>query len=144
NWKATLLRELFYRAMELMTGGAAAVGIGEVRGDHRAAAAKDALRQELADWSADEIDQHLAIGSAAYWLAYDAAAHAHHARVIKAAAAAGQSVAVDFTVDAERAVSHMLIYAPDHPGLFARIAGALALSGVSVVDAKILTLANGM
>jgi [protein-PII] uridylyltransferase len=38
----------------------------------------------------------------------------------------------------------MMVYAPDHPGLFAKIAGAIALSGVSIVDASILTLSNGM
>ncbi|TAL04699.1 MAG: [protein-PII] uridylyltransferase, partial [Rhodospirillaceae bacterium] len=145
NWKATLLRDLFYRAMEHMTGEqAGAVSSGAVRTDHRIAAAKEALTKELRDWKADELEHHLAIGSPAYWLAYDTAAHVRHAHIIKAAAAAGDKVAIDFAVDDYRAVTQMLIYAPDHPGLFARIAGALALSGVSVVDAKIMTLANGM
>ena len=38
----------------------------------------------------------------------------------------------------------MIIYAPDHAGLFAQIAGAMALSGGSIVDAKVVTLANSM
>ncbi|MEQ9449462.1 MAG: ACT domain-containing protein, partial [Rhodospirillaceae bacterium] len=50
----------------------------------------------------------------------------------------------DFMVEEERDVTHMVIYTQDHPGLFAEIAGALTLAGVSVVDAKILTFANGM
>jgi [protein-PII] uridylyltransferase len=32
----------------------------------------------------------------------------------------------------------------DDPGLFARIAGAMALAGVNIVDAKIFTMADGM
>ena len=35
-------------------------------------------------------------------------------------------------------------YAPDHPGLFAQIAGAMSLSGASIVGAKVVTLANSM
>jgi [protein-PII] uridylyltransferase len=129
--------------MEHMTveQGAAATGS---RTDHRAAVAKEALSKELKGWTPEEIESHLAIGSPAYWLAYDTADHVRHANIIKKAEAAGDKIAVDFKVDKARAVTEMLIYTPDHPGLFARIAGALSLSGVSVVDAKILTLANGM
>jgi [protein-PII] uridylyltransferase len=145
NWKATLLRDLFYRAMEHMTGEqAGAGGRGEARTEPRVTAAKEALRKALSDWPAEQVESHIAIGSRAYWLAYDTPAHVRHAHVIRDAEAEGRKIVIDFTTDDYRAVTHMLIYAPDHAGLFARIAGALALSGVSVVDAKILTLANGM
>ena len=46
-------------------------------------------------------------------------------------------------VDSRRAVTEITIYTPDHPGLFARIAGAMALAGANIVDAKIHTLSNG-
>jgi [protein-PII] uridylyltransferase len=36
------------------------------------------------------------------------------------------------------------IYATDHAGLFSQIAGAIALAGANVVDARITTLASGM
>jgi [protein-PII] uridylyltransferase len=36
------------------------------------------------------------------------------------------------------------IHVADHAGLFARLAGAFAVSGLSIVDAKIFTLSNGM
>ena len=38
----------------------------------------------------------------------------------------------------------MVVFAPDHPGLFMRVAGALALSGASIVDARIFTTTDGM
>ena len=41
-------------------------------------------------------------------------------------------------------MTEITIYAQDHPGLFAAITGAMALSGASVVDAKIMTLTDGM
>jgi [protein-PII] uridylyltransferase len=36
------------------------------------------------------------------------------------------------------------VYAADHAGLFSQIAGALAVAGGSIVDARIHTLTNGM
>ena len=51
---------------------------------------------------------------------------------------------VDTRVDTHRAVTEVTLYTADHPGLFSRIAGALALAGANIVDAKILTLSNGM
>ncbi len=147
NWKATLLRDLFHRAIERMTGEQAVAGPGartEARAEHRAVAAREALSEALKEWPQEDIDAALAYGSSAYWLSYDTAAHVRHADVIRTTEQAGRKIAIDFATDAYRAVTQMLVYAPDHPGLFARIAGALALSGASVVDAKILTLANGM
>ena len=38
----------------------------------------------------------------------------------------------------------MTIHTADHPGLFAGLAGAFAMCGLSIVDAKIFTLSNGM
>ena len=37
-----------------------------------------------------------------------------------------------------------MVYTTDHAGLFSRIAGALAVAGASIVDARIHTLTNGM
>jgi [protein-PII] uridylyltransferase len=41
-------------------------------------------------------------------------------------------------------VTEVTLYTADHAGLFSRIAGALALAGANIVDAKIHTLSNGM
>jgi [protein-PII] uridylyltransferase len=47
-------------------------------------------------------------------------------------------------VDRFHARTEVLVFAPDHPGLFMRVAGALALSGASIVDARIFTTSDGM
>ena len=41
-------------------------------------------------------------------------------------------------------MTEITIYTLDTHGLFARLAGAMAISGANIVDAKIFTLANGM
>jgi len=139
NWKATLLKELFTRADELMRGSHADSGI-----DARVTRAKEALAERLRDWPDRTRDNILTLASPAFWLGEDTDTHERMAHFMRAADEVGEKIAIDFTVDAVRDATLLTIYTPDHPGLFARIAGALALAGVSVADAKILTLSNGM
>jgi [protein-PII] uridylyltransferase len=136
HWKATLLRELYYR---VMTGRHTRAGREE-----RAAGVTVLLRERLADWPADALDAHIARGHAAYWLSFDIDSLVRQALFVRMAEEAGLPLAVDQRVDMERAVTEVTIYTADHPGLFSRIAGALAVSGANIVDANINTLNNGM
>lgn len=138
NWKATLLRELYTRADQHMHGGHAAAGV-----DARVNAAKEKLAARLSDWPHDARDSYLNAGPPAFWLTFDSNIQERYARFMRTADEAGAKLSFDFMVDEERDATHMVIYAQDHPGLFADIARALALVGVSVVDAKILTFSNG-
>src|SRR5262249_11198736 len=138
NWKATLLRDLYNRTDDYMRGGQAG-GI-----DARVQVAKKDLAERLADWPEKMRENMLALGSTAFWLSNHTDTHERLAHFMRAAEEVGEKIAVDFTIDSYRDVTHMVIYTPDHPGLFAKITGALALAGVSVVDANILTLSNGM
>ena len=51
---------------------------------------------------------------------------------------------IETRVDAARAVAETTIYTADHPGLFSRLAGAMALVGANIVDAKVFTTTDGM
>jgi [protein-PII] uridylyltransferase len=51
----------------------------------------------------------------------------------------GSDIAADPTRDATRACFYMA----DHPGIFSRLAGALALAGANVVDARTFTTGDG-
>ena len=139
NWKATLLRDLYHRTDHFIRGGQAAAGI-----DARVNAAKAALAERLVDWPEKMRDNILGLASPAFWLSNDTDTHERLAHFMRAAEEVGENIAVDFMIDSYRDVTHMVIYTPDHPGLFAKITGALALAGVSVVDANILTLSNSM
>jgi [protein-PII] uridylyltransferase len=139
GWKAALLRDLYYRTEEVLSGGFVTEGR-----EARVAAAIEALRAQLPDWSEEDWNTHVARGNPSYWLSFDAATHARHARQIRAAEAAGEVLSIDIRIDHWRAVTEVTIYTPDQAGLFSRLAGAFAISGANIVDARIFTLSNGM
>ncbi|EWY40490.1 PII uridylyl-transferase [Skermanella stibiiresistens SB22] len=138
-WKSTLLAELYHRAEDQMSGVVSAL-----RRERRVSAAQTALRGLLTDWAEPEIENHLSHGYPAYWLSFDPETHAHHARLMRNAERQGAPLTVDTRIDRARAVTEVTIHTHDHPGLFSRLAGAFALAGATIVDAKIFTMTNGM
>jgi len=139
GWKATLLRELYGRVLEVLAGG-----LSTSERDTRVARAKDAAAAMLTGWSAEELAWFQGLGFPGYWLAFDPATHARHARMAKDAQERDAPLTIHTEVVAPRAVTEVTVYAADHAGLFSRIAGALAVAGASIVDARIHTLTNGM
>jgi [protein-PII] uridylyltransferase len=139
GWKAALLSELYNQAIDVMAGGLPAG-----RRDARVAAALDAARAKLPDFDEAELAAFAKSGYPLYWLSFDAETHARHARLMREAETSGAPLTVRQRVDVERAVTEITLYTADHAGLFSRIAGALAVSGANIVDAKIMTMTNGM
>ena len=139
GWKASLLREVYHRTVEVMSGGLA----GE-EGASRVAAAQQAVRALLPDFSEAEFAEFIGRGYPSYWVSFDAESLARHARLMREAEQRRQPLWVETRVDPKISVTEVTLYTADHPGLFSRMAGALALAGANIVDAKILTLANGM
>jgi len=141
NWKAGLLRELYWQAKAVLTGDA----VGGRR-KTRVERAKTALTEALArkKWPAKDLEEHIARGTDTYWLSADTAAQVRQAELVRKAEREKRDLTIDMTVDKARAANEITVYTADHPGLFANIAGALSLAGVSVLDARIATLTNGM
>jgi [protein-PII] uridylyltransferase len=139
HWKASLLRQLYYRAEETLSGTPTAEGTAR-----RVAAAQAALRVALPDWSEEEFQAHCARGYPGYWLGLDTATQVRHARLVREAERADLPLVVDRRIDVRQAVTEVTIYTADHPGLFGQLAGAFAVNAANIADAKIFTLANGM
>ena len=144
GWKGQLLRELYHEA-------AAAMATGDPRGRRaqRIENAKVLLSERLAQergepWTETEVTAYLGRHDPRYWLGFPTDDLLRHAGVVRAADKVRSPLALDFRVDEFRARTEVLLYAADHPGLFMKVAGALALSGVSIVDAHIFTTVDGM
>jgi [protein-PII] uridylyltransferase len=138
GWKATLLRELYSRVADVLAGG-----LATTERDVRVARAKDTVAEMLSDWPAEEREFFLGLGYPGYWLSFDPETHARHARLVRDAEARHAPLTVDTQPLPARAVTEVTVYTADHAGLFSRIAGALAVAGASIVDARIHTLTNG-
>ena len=138
GWKATLLRELYARVADVLAGG-----LATTERDVRVARAKEAVAAQLAGWSKEDRQAFLDLGYPGYWLSFDPETHARHARLIRDAERRKAPLTVDTMPIPAREVTEVTVYTADHAGLFSRIAGALAVAGASIVDARIHTLTNG-
>jgi [protein-PII] uridylyltransferase len=139
GWKATLLRELYARVAEVLEGG-----LSTTERDARIARVKEVVAGLLADWPAAARDEFLSLGYPSYWLGFDPESIERHARMIRAAKEKNSQLTVNAEPLPARAVTEVVVYTADHAGLFSRIAGALAIAGASIVDARIHTLTDGM
>ena len=136
NWKAMLLRQLYGETVHALTDAQA-----DSR-DEREAQAKAALRARLPKWTkakrAAECDRHYT----PYWLGLDTDTHLVFARLIQKRGDA--EFTSDIKPDAQRDATRACFVMHDHPGLFARLAGALALAGANIVDARTYTTNDGL
>jgi [protein-PII] uridylyltransferase len=138
GWKGQLLRELYYEAESVMQGGDATPARAS-----RVTEARAALEKRIADLPPKAREHALSRHYDSYWLAFDEATHERHARLTSEADSLGELLALSAESNAFRAITDIAIYTPDHPGLFSQLAGAIAASGGSIVDAKAFTTSDG-
>jgi len=127
----------------LTVAEALAGNYGETGTLQRVAAAQARLREELRDWNDADFAWFSSLAYPAYWLSLDAGSQARHARFVREAEKAHLPLAIDTRIDRARSITEITIYTDDHPGLFSRIAGAIAYGGANIVAANVFTLSNG-
>jgi [protein-PII] uridylyltransferase len=136
NWKAQLLRQL-YRD----TATALETGIEEIARESRTAEAKARLRDALADWDPKDVRAELGRHYDPYWQGMPAAAHVVFANLLRDLG--DDEIRLDLYPDEDRDATRACFALSDHPGIFSRLAGALALVGANVVDARTYTSKDG-
>lgn len=138
-WKANLLETAFEAALAVMSGAS----VGEST-QVRIEEAQAAFRRRLGDWPEKEVDAFVKRTYPTFWVMHDPETLARAARIVRGADAGGRSLAVDWHPLPGARTAEILVYAPDHQGLFARVVSAITLAGAGVADAKILTTRDGM
>ncbi len=136
NWKAMLLRGL-----HSATASALENGLEDLNRATRETQAKRALREALTGWDTKETRAETQRHYGPYWQGLPPAAHVTFAHLLRGLS--DTAIAVDLTPDEARDATGACFAMADHPGLFARMAGALALVGANVVDARTYTSKDG-
>jgi [protein-PII] uridylyltransferase len=138
GWKAQLLRELYFEAETLISGGDSSPARSTRIDD-----AKRALEERLRDLPELARRHALSRHYDNYWLAFDTDELEFHARLIQAADDKKQKLVVGARGEHANGITDLVIYTPDHPGLFSRLAGAISISNGTIVGAKIFTTSDG-
>ncbi|WP_114965829.1 [protein-PII] uridylyltransferase [Alkalilacustris brevis] len=136
NWKAMLLRQL-YRD----TADALETGLEDLNREKREAEAKRALRKALADWTRAELRTETARHYGPYWQGLPTETHVVFANLLRGIGP--DEIRIDLHPDEDRDATRACFVLADHPGIFSRVAGALALVGANVVDARTYTSKDG-
>ncbi|MCF4165421.1 [protein-PII] uridylyltransferase [Zavarzinia compransoris] len=138
GWKGQLLRTLYYEAELLLSGGHVSVG------KERVAGIQKEIAEHLKDWKKADIDAFFKRSAESYFLSTPAPCAARHARLMREADREEAPLTLATRIDRFNAVTEVTLYTADHPGLFARVTGAISVCGATVVDAKIFTTNDGM
>ncbi|WBU54767.1 [protein-PII] uridylyltransferase [Paracoccus sp. SCSIO 75233] len=138
NWKAVLLRQLYEQTASVLENGMEALNRDQRRND-----AKRALRHRLIaeGWDAKAIREETARHYANYWQGLPTETHAVIAGLLKDLGE--DEIHIDLHPDPDRDATRAIFVLSDHPGIFSRLAGALALVGANVVDARTYTSKDG-
>ena len=137
SWKGQLLGELFDAAQERLR-------LGHMRhGRAQRVAAKKAAAVEVLGDKAYLVKQVGKLMSDAYWIAEPHDIIAKNLVQYEEARRIEDHLSIHCEVDEERGATLVSVIAPDHPGLFYRMAGGIHLAGANIIDARIHTALNG-
>ena len=140
NWKATLIRSLYRQ-----TRRALETGMEDLNRENRGAEARKALREALPDWSKSALKLATSRHYPPYWQGLHTTAHVDFARMLRELESLHDpgKILINLHPDEDRDATRACFVMADHPGIFARLAGALALVGANVVDARSYTTKDG-
>ena len=136
NWKATLIRQLYAETKAILEQGAEALNR-----ENRMTEAKKALRKKLSEWDNKDIKIETGRHYPPYWQGFQVDAQFAFAKLLRNLGA--DEIKIELTPDTDRDATRICFALSDHPGIFSRLAGALALVGANVVDARSYTSKDG-
>jgi [protein-PII] uridylyltransferase len=136
NWKAMLLRQLHKETSQALEHG-----LEDLNRENRGAEARRLLRDALDGWDPAALRHETGRHYPPYWQGLDNATHVIFANLLRDIP--DDEVRIDLHLDADRDATRACFAMIDHPGIFSRLSGALALVGANVVDARTYTSNDG-
>ena len=100
------------------------------------------LEGYLQGFKKQEINRETSRHFDAYWLVLDTTTQKLIAKMIKSLEQ--DPLQIQPSYDSERDITKIIFVMEDHPGIFSRLAGALAIASANVIDAKTFTTKDGI
>ena len=141
GWKASLMRVLYYET-ERVLGGLAPSHAKSSLSEQEKTKAKNTIQREL-QWSDEKFDAYQEFFYPSYWSTFDNQTYLLHSKLLERFYNDKHPLCLDLTVKEDSKSTMLTIITQDHPGLFSRIAGAVAMAGCQVVYARINTRKDG-
>ena len=136
NWKAVLIRALHSQTLDALENG-----LEDLNRSNRGKEAKKNLREQLKDWPRKDLQIETSRHYDPYWQGHHVTAHVVFANLLRNISE--DEIRMDLHPDIDRDATRACFIMADHPGIFARLTGALALVGANVVDARSYTTKDG-
>ncbi|MBB5720497.1 [protein-PII] uridylyltransferase [Loktanella ponticola] len=136
NWKAVLIRNLYAATKDALENG-----LEDLNRESRENEAKRALRVALSDWKPKDLKLEIGRHYGTYWQGLPGTTHVVFANLLNGIS--DDRLAIDLMLDEDRDATRVCFAMVDHPGLFSRMTGALALVGANIVDARTYTSKDG-
>ncbi|MEM8728816.1 MAG: [protein-PII] uridylyltransferase [Pseudomonadota bacterium] len=140
NWKASLIRALYRQTVRAFEHGT-----DDLTRETRETEAIAKLRDGLGDWPARQLEAEIDRHYPPYWQGLHITAHIVFARLLRdlVNSADASEICIDLHPEENMDVTRACFAMVDHPGIFARLAGALALVGANICDARTYTTKDG-
>ncbi|MEL6840091.1 MAG: [protein-PII] uridylyltransferase [Pseudomonadota bacterium] len=136
NWKAVLIRNLYRATKEVLQ-----TGLEDLNRESLETEAKRGLRAALADWEPKSVKTEIGRHYGPYWQGVPLSAQIVFADLLRNIP--DDEIRIDLMLDEDRDATRACFAMVDHPGLFSRMTGALALVGANIVDARTYTSKDG-
>ncbi|MEE2774927.1 MAG: [protein-PII] uridylyltransferase [Pseudomonadota bacterium] len=136
NWIAVLLRQLYAQTTSVISEGSMSSSRPE-----RIAKSKRNVLKACNFLNAEETGRHLDRHYDAFWLGIDIETQLTFIELLKVKTK--EEIQIQIDPDKNRDANRICCVMPDHPGIFSRLAGAIALSGTNVIDARTYTTRDG-
>jgi [protein-PII] uridylyltransferase len=135
GWQASMLWELYQRALNRLTGGEREKPSRTQLADRVCGALRDEVPRQA-------VMAHLAMMSDRYLASTGGDRIGAHVRLVQRLEAEG--VVTELFHHPDLGSSDLVIVARDQPGLFSALAGTLAASGINIISAQIHTRGDGV
>ncbi len=136
NWKAVMIRTLYYKTINILNENYESASRPE-----QVEKAKLALKNELNNWNQSQIETEINRHYAGFYLGLTPETQVIFSNLAKNTKPSNLNSKVE--TDHTRDATKVCFLIEDHPGIFSRLAGAIALAGGNVIDARTYTTSDG-